>query len=306
MLVSVVIPCYNSEKSIREVVELTMDEFEHHEGYECEFVLVDDSSADGTFAEIRRLADDYPCVHGIHLMRNFGQHNGLMCAMHFTTGDYILGMDDDLQTHPSQIFKLLGKISEAYDIVYGVYPESKNSRAKNFTSWLNKVSSRTLLGRPKDIRSSNFWVITHNVRDEIIKSDSYNPYVDGLFYRTSHNIGNVDVEHHKREYGHSGYTLKKLMKLWLSYFNYSVLPLRIASFLGFATALIGIIAGIVTIIRKLMDPTMLMGWASTMSVMLIFFGIVLIVLGVIGEYLGEIVMSINGTPQFIIRDKVNL
>ena len=182
MLVSVVIPCYNSEKSIREVVELTMEEFRTIRGYEVEFVLVNDNSRDGTFREITALAEQYPNVRGISLMRNFGQHNALMCAMNYTHGDLILGMDDDMQTHPSQIRKILEKQTEGYDLVYGVYEKSANSAGKNLTSWFNKVSSRALLGRPKDIRSSNFWLITDKVRREVIKYRNYNPYVDGLFF----------------------------------------------------------------------------------------------------------------------------
>lgn len=306
MLVSIVIPCYNSEHTIREVVELTMAQFDEMGGYECEFVLVNDSSSDDTFGEIRRLGFDYPNVHGINLMRNFGQHNGLMCGMNFAEGDYVIGMDDDLQTHPSQIPVILGKMEEGYDLVYGVYRESTNGAAKNFTSWFNKVSSRTLLGRPKDIRSSNFWCITKGVRDEVVRCKSFNPYVDGLFYRTTHNIGNVTIEHHKREYGSSGYTLRKMAKLWVAYFNYSVVPLRVASIIGLATSIVGFVAGIVTIIRKLIDPTMIMGWTSTVCIMLFFFGLVLLVLGIIGEYIGDIVLSINSSPQYIVRDKVNL
>lgn len=306
MLVSIVIPCYNSEHTIREVVELTMAQFDEMGGYGCEFVLVNDSSSDDTFGEIRRLGFDYPNVHGINLMRNFGQHNGLMCGMNFAEGDYVIGMDDDLQTHPSQIPVILGKMEEGYDLVYGVYRESTNGAAKNFTSWFNRVSSRTLLGRPKDIRSSNFWCITKGVRDEVVRCKSFNPYVDGLFYRTTHNIGNVTIEHHKREYGSSGYTLRKMAKLWVAYFNYSVVPLRVASIIGLATSIVGFVAGIVTIIRKLIDPTMIMGWTSTVCIMLFFFGLVLLVLGIIGEYIGDIVLSINSSPQYIVRDKVNL
>lgn len=306
MLVSIVIPCYNSEKSIRQVVELTMDVFRTLPDYECEFVLVNDNSRDHTYEEIRALCRDYPNVKGISLMRNFGQHCALMCAMNYAGGDLVLGMDDDLQTHPSQIPKLLEKQREGFDLVYGVYEKSKNSQKKNLTSWFNKVSSRWLLGRPKDIRSSNFWLITSKVKDEVIKYRNYNPYVDGLFFRTTHNIGNVTIEHHKREYGSSGYTLKKLMKLWLAYFNYSVLPLRIASVMGACTSLLGFIFAIVTIVHKLTDPTTTVGWASTVSIMLIFFGFTLLVLGVIGEYIGEIVLSINSTPQFVIRDMVNV
>lgn len=305
-LVSVVIPCYNSEKSIREVVELTMSVFEGLEGYGCEFVLVNDNSKDGTFGVIRQLASEYPCVHGINLMRNFGQHNALMCAMHYAKGDYLIGMDDDLQCHPSQIPTIVAKMEEGFDVVYGVYAESKNGPIKNFTSWLNKVTARKLLGRPKGIRSSNFWMITRQMRDLIIQYTNYNPYVDALFTRMTTNIGNVVIEHHKREFGASNYTLGKLIKLWLAYFNYTVLPLRIVSGIGSCTAAVGFIAGIVTIIHKLISPTMTAGWASTTCLMLFFFGLVLLTLGIIGEYVGNIVLSINSTPQFIVREKVNL
>lgn len=306
MLVSVVIPCYNSEKTIRKVVEMTMQEFEKIEGYDVEFVLVNDNSRDGTFEEIRLLAGEYPQVHGINLMRNFGQHNALMCGMNYTHGDLIMGMDDDMQTHPSQIGKLLDKQKEGYDLVYGVYEKSENSAGKNLTSWFNRVSSRILLGRPKEIRSSNFWLITNKVRMEVIRYRNYNPYVDGLFFRTTHNVGNVVIEHHKREYGTSNYTLRKMMKLWMAYWNYSVLPLRAASVLGSVTALLGFLAAIVTIVHKLIDPGTTVGWASTLSIMLIFFGFTLLVLGIIGEYIGEIVLSINNTPQYVIREMVNV
>jgi len=306
MLVSVAIPCYNSEKTIRQVCELTMKEFETINGYEVEFVLVNDNSGDGTAEQIRLLAQDYPNVRGISLMRNFGQHCALMCALNYARGDLILGMDDDLQTHPSQIRKILDKQKEGFDLVYGVYEKSLNSRKKNITSWLNKVSSRMLLGRPKDIRSSNFWLITRKVRDEVIKYRNYNPYVDGLFFRTTHNIGNVTIQHHKREYGTSNYTFRKMLRLWMAYWNYSVLPLRVASFLGAATAIAGFIAAIATVVKKIVDPSVTVGWSSTVSIMLIFFGFVLLVLGIIGEYIGEIVLSVNATPQFVIRDMYNI
>lgn len=305
-LVSVVIPCYNSERSIAEVVELTMAEFAKLDGFDCEFVLVDDNSSDGTFAQISRLCERYPSVHGLRLMRNFGQHNGLMCAMNHVIGDYVLGMDDDLQTHPSQIAAILAKMGEGYDLVYGVYRKSTNGSIKNLTSWLNKKTSRVLLGRPKDIQSSNFWCITRQVCDEVVKYKNYSPYVDGIFYRVTHNIGNVTIEHHEREYGQSGYTLRKLVRQWMAYFNFSVIPLRIASVIGVISACVGFVMAIVTIVRKLLDPTMLMGWSSTISLMVFFFGLVLMVLGIIGEYVGDLVLAVNGTPQYIVREKVNL
>ena len=306
MLVSIVIPCYNSEATIRKVVEMVMEEFRKIEKYDCEFVLVNDCSKDKTFEEIRSLVKDYPEVHGINLMRNFGQHNALMAAMNYAKGDYVLGMDDDMQTHPSQIHKLIGKMEEGYDLVYGCYPKKKNSFLKNFSSKLNEVSSRILLNRPKEIVSSNFWMITKAVRDEVIKYTSYNPYVDGIFYRTTHNIGNVEVEHFKREVGTSNYTLKKLIRLWLAYWNYSVIPLRISSVLGGVSACGGFLAALVIIIHKILNPDITVGWSSTICIMVVFFGLVLMVLGIIGEYLGKMILSLNNTPQYIIRETVNL
>ncbi|MCR5294457.1 MAG: glycosyltransferase [Lachnospiraceae bacterium] len=306
MLVSIVIPCYNSEKTIRKVTEMVMAEFAAHPRYTCDFFLVNDYSKDNTFEEIRRLAEDYENVHGINLMRNFGQHNALMAALNYADGDYVLGMDDDMQTHPSQVFLLLDKISEGYDLVYGKYEKKENGLFKNMTSKFNEVTSRILLGRPRDIVSSNFWVITRAVRDEVILYKNFNPYVDGIFYRTTSNIANVSVEHHKREYGSSNYTLKKLMNLWLAYFNYSVIPLRISSFMGSIFSAVGGIFAIVILIWKLLDPTMVAGWASIICIQLFFSGIIMLILGILGEYIGKLILAVNGSPQYIVRETVNI
>lgn len=304
-LVSIVIPCYYSEKTIGKVVEMTIREFALREEYDCEFVLVNDGSTDGTYEEIKRLAGKYPFVRGVNLLRNFGQHNALMAALHYTKGAYILGMDDDMQTHPSQIFRLIDKMQEGFDLVYGHYGKRKNSFLKNISSKINEVSSRILLDRPKEITSSNFWIITAQIAEEVRKYDSYNPYIDGIFYRTTHNIGNVEVEHHKREVGTSNYTFRKLLRLWLAYWNYSVIPLRISSVVGCFAAVIGFIAAVITVIWKIADPTMIMGWASTVCILTFFFGLVLMSLGIIGEYLGKILLTMNHTPQFIVRETVN-
>lgn len=305
MLISIVIPCYYSEKSIRKVVKLVMEEFDKNPGYECEFILVNDGSRDGTYEEIKKLGGEHPNVCGVNLMRNFGQHNALMASLQYANGDYVLGMDDDLQTHPSQIFKLIHKIEEGFDLVYGTYPVKKNSSLKNLTSKINEVSSRVMLNRPKEIVSSNFWIITKAVKEEVMKYDSFNPYIDGIFYRVTHNIGNVEVEHFKREFGTSNYTLKKLMNLWLAYWNFSVIPLRVSFFLGMFSAMAGVVIAVLVIINKLIHPDITVGWSSTLCVMVVFFGLVLMVLGIVGEYLGKIILILNKTPQYIVRETMN-
>ena len=306
MLVSVVIPCYNSQESIKQTVELTIAEFKKMPQYTCEFILVNDYSKDNTYGSICELAARYPFVRGINLGKNFGQHNALMAALNYAGGDLIVGMDDDLQTHPSQMYKLLDKIQEGYDLVYGNYARRKNSFLKNLSSQFNKVTSRILLGRPKDIVSSNYWVITRRVRNEVIKYTNYNPYIDAIFYRVTSNIADVTIEHHKREQGTSNYTFCKLVKLWLAYWNFSVIPLRISSVLGILFSGAGFIMAIVTFIRQLIAPSSAIGWASIMCAMMLFFGFVLLVLGIMGEYLGKIMLCINNTPQYIIRETVNI
>ena len=300
MLVSFVIACYYSEKTIGKVVEGIIDQFKDKDGYDCEFVLVNDGSKDGTFDVIKSLCDKYPFVKGINLMRNFGQHNALMAALRYAKGDYVMGMDDDMQTHPSQVFKLIHKIEEGYDIVYGRYPDSKNGFFKKLSSSFNIITSQIMLDMPKDIVESNFWILTDKVKDEVIKYKSFNPMLDAIFY------GNVEVEHYKRESGKSGYTLRKLIRLWLSYWNYSVMPLRVSFMMGALAGLLGLIVTIWLIYKKLTDPMLPMGWASTLCLMTMLFAVVLMVLGVVGEYLGKAILILNNTPQYIIRETNNL
>ncbi|MBQ7370591.1 MAG: glycosyltransferase family 2 protein [Blautia sp.] len=306
MLVSVVIPCYNSSHTIREVVEQVTKVFQELEKYSCEFVLVNDSSKDHTFQVIQELCKTYTNVCGVDLMRNFGQHNALMCGLNYAKGDLILGMDDDMQTHPSEIPVLLAEMEKGYDVVYGIYKKHVNSPWKNFTSWVNRETSRILLGRPKNIISSNFWLIRRSVRDEVILFKNFNPYVDALFYRVTHNIGNVEVEHHKRAYGESNYTFKKMFGLWLSYLNYSVIPLRMVFFLGLFTSVIGIVAAVITVIRRLLDPTILVGWSSIICIIMIQFGLVMLCLGILGEYIGKLLLAVNAQPQYIVRTVAGL
>lgn len=305
MLVSVVIPCYNSQDSIEDVVELTIAEFKKLPQYTYEFVLVNDCSKDGTFGKIRELSEKYPFVKGINLARNFGQHNALMAALNYTKGDLIVGMDDDLQTHPSQMHLLLDKALEGYDVVYGNYAKRKNSFLKNLSSRFNRVTARILLGRPKNIVSSNYWVINRLVRDEVIKYTNYNPYIDAIFYRVTNNIADVTIEHHQREHGSSNYTLGKLVKLWMAYWNFSVIPLRVSALLGCLFSIAGFVGFIAILVRQLISPSSQMGWASIMCALFLFFGFVLLMLGIIGEYLGKIMLCINNTPQYIIRETVN-
>lgn len=305
LLVSIVIPCYNSSHTIKKVVSLTLQEFDKLPDYECEFVLVNDFSKDNTFETIRELCQTYSFVKGIDLSRNFGQHNAIIAGLHYASGEYIIGMDDDLQTHPSQIPKLLSKLEEGHDLVFGIFPQTKFKWFKRFTSKAASFLMWHMISRPKGIEASNYWICKKYVRDELIKYQNYNLYLQVLFYQTSHHIANVELEHFERDSGTSNYTFRKLFSLFLTCLNYTVIPLRISTFLGVLFALGGFTGSVVIVVRKLLDPSITVGWSSMMCAMFVFFGIVLLLLGIMGEYIGKMILSMNRMPQYVVREQIN-
>ena len=213
MLLSIVIPCYNSAHMIGKVVGLCMEEVRKIPDMELEMILVNDCSPDDTYGAICRLAEEYPFVRGINLAKNFGQHNAIMAGLQHASGDLVMGMDDDLQTHPSQIPILIGKIQEGYDVVFGIFRERKFGFVKNCTSRIASFITWHMVERPKGLEASNYWVCRKYVRDEIVRYEGYNLYLQMLLFRTTNNIANVQIEHFEREEGVSGYTFKNCFRL---------------------------------------------------------------------------------------------
>jgi len=300
---SIIIPCYNSSHTIRDVVELTAQTMREIDRTPFEFVLVDDHSPDdgATAAELRALADDYSYVTAIELAQNSGQHNAIMAALNYAQGDVIISMDDDMQTHPSQIHILLAELDKGHDIVYGYYPEKKHSGFRNLGSRFNSWSVRVLIGKPKDMKTSSFWVIKKFVRDYVIQYKAPYAYMQGLFLRTTQNISSVPIEHHERVYGTSNYTLAKLIHLWSNIVGFSVVPLRIARHIGFVLSAGGLIGALWVLIAKLLHPNMQLGYASTMVAIFFFAGVILLFLGLIGEYVGRMFLCMGNAPQFVVK-----
>ncbi len=200
MLYSIIIPCYNSAKTIRKVVELTMQKLEQEKRTPYEFVLVDDYSPDSgaTVRELEALADDYACVKIVELAKNSGQHNAVMAGLNYAEGDTLIAMDDDMQTHPSQLPVLFAEFDKGFDIVYGYYPQKKHSLFRNFGSYVNYLSVRILIGKPKDMKTSSFWIIRRFIRDYVIQYKSQYTHLQGLFLRTTRNISCVPVKQDRK------------------------------------------------------------------------------------------------------------
>lgn len=300
---SYVIPCYRSEHTLAAVVEEITRTMAALPQYDYEIVLVNDCSPDGTLNTIRSLVAADPHVQGVDLARNFGQHAALMAGFHQCGGDIIVCLDDDGQTPADEVGKLLDKIEAGYDVVYASYGNKRQAGWRNLGSWVNSKMTEIMLGKPPELVVNSYFAARRFVVDEMLRYEHCYPYVIGLVLRSTKHICNVPVHHRAREEGRSGYTLGKLLGLWMNGFtSFSVKPLRIASYFGTLSAVAGFLYMIYIIINHFTRHTAPLGWASTTALLLLLGGVVLLVLGLIGEYVGRIYMCANNAPQYVARE----
>ena len=306
-MISFVIPCYRSQATLPSVIREIQETMEGLSQYTYEVVLVNDCSPDNTFDSIRELCRENKNITGINLAKNFGQHSALMAGFHQVKGDIIVCLDDDGQTPADEVGKLLEGIEKA-DVVYAKYAHKHHSGFRNWGSHVNELMTRVMLGKPKDLFVSSYFAARRFVVDEMIKYEYPYPYVIGLVLRTTKNIVNVEVNHRDRMEGTSGYTLGKLLGLWFNGFTaFSVKPLRIATVTGAGCAFLGFAYGIYTIIKKIFinPPGLVTGFSALMSVLVFMGGMLMLMLGLVGEYMGRMYISMNRSPQYVVREIVN-
>lgn len=308
--VSFIIPCYRSEKTLGTVVnEIETAMAKMADRYEYDIFLINDASPDGTAGVIEKLCEENSRIRGMSFARNFGQHAALMAGFRYSDGDICVALDDDGQTPADQVDRLLDAIENGADAVYARYDHKKHSGFRNFGSRVNDMMLRIMLSKPKELFVSSYFAVRRFVVEDMIRYENSYPYVIGLVLRSTKSIVNVDIDHRDRMEGSSGYTLKKLLGLWFNGFTaFSVKPLRIATFIGGVSACLGLLYGLYVIIRRLIIdiPDEAMGFAATMSAIVFFGGMILLMLGLIGEYIGRIYISMNNSPQYVIRDRWNL
>jgi polyisoprenyl-phosphate glycosyltransferase len=303
---SVVIPCFNSEYTLKRVVDETIQVIEKIEIYDFEIILVNDGSKDNTFAIISSLCNYSNRIIGINLSQNFGQHSAMMAGHSISSGNIIVHSDDDGQTPIDELPKLLDKLDEGYDMVCAKYDIKQNSYFQNIGTKINKLMAYYLIGKPKHVHFSNLWICKSFIVKEAIKCKNPYPYLAGIYLGVTKNIAMVPATHRKRLVGKTTYSLKKMISLWLNGFTaFSITPLRIASLLGFIIAIIGFIYMIVLIINKIQNPIIPVGYSSVMSTIIFIGGMIMMMLGMIGEYIGRIYININNKPQFVIKEVVN-
>ena len=306
-LISFVIPCYNSEKTINNVVNEIKETLLKNKGYDYEIILVNDGSKDKVIDVIKSLADGDKKIKAIDLSKNFGQHAALITGLRYTDGDVIVCLDDDGQTPANECFKLIDEIHSGKDVVYAKYTSKHHSSFRNFGSKVNDWMTCVLLNKPRDLYISSYFACKKYIAQEIVKYNNPFPYMQGLVLRSTNSITNVEVEHRNREVGESGYTIVKLFSLWMNGFTaFSIKPLRLATIVGCVLAFLGFVFEIVLIIKKLMNITVVLGYSSIMAVLLFIGGMIMLMLGLIGEYIGRIYMCINDSPQAIVKETINI
>jgi polyisoprenyl-phosphate glycosyltransferase len=301
---SIVIPVYRGEKTIAPLVHSLMECLGGW--YQLEIILINDGSPDHSAEVCRKLAAEFSFVKFLNLSRNFSEHNAVMAGLNEARGDYVVIMDDDFQNPPSEVAKLVGEIRKGYDVVFSHYGVKHHHPLRNLASQINDWFAVVLLDKPRDLYLSSFKILSRFVVEELIKYDGPYPYVDGLVLRITRNYSRVMVAHDPRREGRSGYTVRKLVSLYLNMFtNFSILPLRLASAAGLVSSLAGLVLAGYFVVERLYDPTVPVGWASMIVSLFLIGGIQLFALGMIGEYLGRLFLKQNGRPQFVVRERIN-
>ncbi len=301
MTISIIIPVYNGADTIEALVSNLFDELPEEK---LEIILVNDGSIDESRHICLTIQEQYnERVVFIDLSRNFGEHNAVLAGLKYAQGDAAVIMDDDFQNPPSEVRLLTDKLDQGYDVVYGVYERKHHSLFRNLGSWFNGVMATLLLKKPKDLYLCSFKALNRFVIDQITQYTHPYPYIDGLIFRVTTRVGKVPVKHSPRASGSSNYSLTKLIRLWLNMFtNFSILPLRIATIVGCATVLFGIVIASLAVYWAFTDPGAPKGWPTLVCALVIFSGVQLLFLGVIGEYLGRLFLGQNGAPQFVVRE----
>jgi undecaprenyl-phosphate 4-deoxy-4-formamido-L-arabinose transferase len=298
---SFVIPLYYSAETITALVK-EIEELDIEGGHEL--VLVNDGSRDATAGICRELLRDARIpITFVNHARNFGEHNAVLTGYRHASGAFVVNLDDDGQNPPAEAVRLWQHARrEGLDVVYGHYARKEHAWWRNFGSWLTNRITDWVLDKPRGFYLSSFRCVSAFVAREVAAHSGPYPYIDGLILQVTQNIGAMEVHHTGRAAGQSGYTFRRLLRLWVSTFvNFSVMPLRLATLLGLIMAAVGLTGLLVVFYLWLNNRGPDYGWGSLMGALLVFSGTQLVMLGLIGEYVGRMFLTVNGRPQSVVR-----
>lgn len=299
---TIVIPVYNGVATIGELVG-ALAALPIPQGG-IEIVLVNDGSRDDSLAVCKRLVAEAAVPIALaDLARNFGEHNAVMAGLRLARGRFVITMDDDLQNPPGEVVRLYEATRDGdFDVVYTRYDDKQHETWRNLGSAFHNRAADFLLDKPRGLYLSSFRCMSRLAVDQVIRYVGPFPYVDGLLLQATQRISTLTVAHLPRAAGRSNYTLRRLIRLWLAMaLSFSILPLRLATMAGFAASALGFF-GFLQVLVEAMIGAPPRGWSSLVSAILVLSGAQLLLLGVIGEYLGRLFLTVNGKPQAIVRE----
>jgi len=300
--ISIVVPVYNSEDNL---VELNRQIILELKNIKFELILINDQSKDESWKVIKKLTQEFQNIIGVNLRKNSGQDNAIFAGINYANGKYIVIMDDDLQHSPSDILRMHIEIKKGYDVCYANFETKKQLLWKNIGSWLNGKIAEIIIDKPKDIYLSPFKIITKDIINEIKTTNYLYPYIDGIIFSITNNITQIDAKHYERFSGCSNYTLLKSIKVFMKLATgFSIFPLRITSFVGVLTSIFGFSLGLYFVFEYFINNSSPAGWTSMIVVLLFLGGIILISLGILGEYLGRIYLSINKNKSYTVKEEL--
>jgi len=302
--VSIVIPVYNAEESLPLLLQrLSL----LREGMPCieEVILVNDGSRDSSWKVIRELSSQYSWIRGLNLMRNFGQHNALLSGIRAARGEVVVTMDDDLQNPPEEIPRLLEKLAEGYDVVYGAPQKEQHGLLRDLASRVTKIALQAAMGVETARDVSAFRAFRTRIREAFANFKGSHVSIDVLLTWGGQRFTSVRVRHEPRSLGVSNYTVRKLMVHALNMITgFSILPLQVASIVGFAFTLFGIGVLAFVLLRYAIQGGSVPGFPFLASVVAIFSGAQLFALGIIGEYLARVHFRLMDRPSYVVEDMI--
>ena len=305
-LYSVVVPVYNSEHTLHELYERVSKVFDETLHEDFEMILVDDGSKDHSYEVMEELHDKDNRVKIIQQARNFGQHPALLCGFKYVKGDFIITMDDDLQHPPEEIPKLVQVMNERddVDVIIAKYEGRQHNIIRRMGTWVSVYATSKMLKKPRDLEITSFRLIRRFIVDAIVKMDVHLPQIGNLLVQTSNRIINVSVHHDARKYGKSGYSFKRLAKdLIYDITTNSAFPLIVVRDLGITSFVISVVLALFYLIRYFAYGVSVEGWTTLVLFMLAYNGVILLSIGIIGEYLMHILDEAKKMPNYVERRK---
>lgn len=303
--ISILIPVYNSEQIVAKTVTVLLEELRQLP-YDHEVILVNDGSPDNSWTVIQKIAKTTPAVKSVNLLKNYGQHTAVFCGMGYASGDYLVTMDDDLQNPPSEIIKLIRKIEEGFDVVFGRFPQKRHAEYRKLGSKFVNYLNGKIFGKPKDLVLSNFRIFTKDVAERVLGYRTNYPYIPGLLLMHANSFANVETNHEARSIGTSNYTIFKILRLVSRLLiNYSAYPLNLLTGIGIGTAVLSFINGAVIFVKALYHSTSVPGWASIMIVLSLLNGLTIIMLGIIGIYISRTLNQVSSANSFFVKEVVS-